>query len=156
LRGAAVGRDDTGGDAGRCCGAEQPPGRWYLAAVDHHVVLEHLLRQVERALGADYLVVVVLVDNDRVDLADAAIDRANGKGVIGTGGVDAEQRYTPGTGVRYGLAQATGRVKSCEKIIAPPVMSPPTRFALCCSSAAGLITLRAKMQSRKPGANRSI
>jgi len=37
-----------------------------------------------------------------------------------------------------------------------PLMSPPTRFALCCSSCVGVITLRAMMQSRNPGANRSI
>ena len=40
--------------------------------------------------------------------------------------------------------------------IDPPLMSPPTRFASMASSAAGEETRRARMQSRKPGAKRSI
>jgi hypothetical protein len=41
------------------------------------------------------------------------------------GGVEAEQIYTPGSGVRYGPGQATGRASTCLKSIIPPLMSPP-------------------------------
>src|SRR5674476_938914 len=44
------------------------------------------------------------------------------------GGVDDEQRYTPLIDVLYGSALTTGRKKSCRSVLAPPMMSPPTRF----------------------------
>ena len=50
----------------------------------------------------------------------------------------------------------TGRMNTCSKSAAPPAMSPPTRLALFRSMSAGPIALRATMQSRKPGAKRSI
>ena len=43
------------------------------------------------------------------------------------GAVDAEHRYTLGEEVRY--PRIVGRKTSCIGSIAPPMMSPPTRFA---------------------------
>src|SRR5437660_6590011 len=71
----------------------------------------------------------------------------------GPGGVDEEQRYTPCSGVLYIVA--VGLRKSWLSSAAPPPISPPIRFALCCSRSAGVMTERAAMQSRNPGAKRS-
>ena len=74
----------------------------------------------------------------------------------GPGGVEAEQRKTPGSGVRHGAGDQTGRFTNCPRLASPPPMSPPSRLALAASSAAGPITCRASTRSRNPGANRSI
>ncbi len=49
-----------------------------------------------------------------------------------------------------------GRKRNWRIVIAPPLMSPPTRFSFIDSSTAGDETFFARMQSRKPGAKRSI
>ena len=48
-----------------------------------------------------------------------------------------------------------GRKTACVSVIAPPLMSPPTRLRLCASSASGPSALRARIRSRNPGAKRS-
>ena len=55
----------------------------------------------------------------------------------GPGGVDAEHRYTPSAGVRYGSRRATGRNNNWRRSSAPAEKSPPCRFASCCSSSTG-------------------
>lgn len=70
------------------------------------------------------------------------------------GAVDAEHRYTFGDDVLY--PRAVGLNASCIGPIAPPIMSPPTRFASLASRSAGAHTRRARTQSPKPLANRSI
>ena len=42
------------------------------------------------------------------------------------GGVEAEQRKTPGAASCSATRRATGRVNSCRRSAAPPLMSPPT------------------------------
>ena len=44
----------------------------------------------------------------------------------GPGVTDAEDRYTPGMGVRHGSGLSTGRRSSCASFGAPAAMSPPT------------------------------
>jgi hypothetical protein len=51
---------------------------------------------------------------------------------------------------------AVGRKRSCESVIAPPEMSPPVRFAFQVARVIELLPRLARMQSRKPGAKRSI
>jgi len=60
------------------------------------------------------------------------------------GGVEDEQRYRPFGGVLHGAVLSPDRQKTCENMFAPPMMSPPTRLELCCASAEGVITLRAR------------
>ena len=41
------------------------------------------------------------------------------------GGVEAEQRYRPSTGVRQGWRESAGRAANWRQSVTPPVMSPP-------------------------------
>ena len=72
------------------------------------------------------------------------------------GGVLAEHRYTPGSGVAHGCSDSVGRFTNCTKPEWPPAMSPPMMFGSCCCMATVSCTARARMTSLKPGANRSI
>src|SRR5438552_14956295 len=45
------------------------------------------------------------------------------------GGVEAEQRYTPGSAVVYGFQRGVGLKSVCRIVCAPPLMSPPTKLA---------------------------
>ena len=72
------------------------------------------------------------------------------------GGVEAEQRYTPSSGVRYGFQRGTGRNTVWRNVAAPPLTSPPSRFGLYDSASDAVRTVRASTRSRKPGAKRSI
>jgi len=63
------------------------------------------------------------------------------------GGVDAEQRWTPGSGVAYGTRRATGRVNNWRTSCAPPLTSPPTKFGLRRSTSAQSIADRAATHS---------
>jgi len=71
------------------------------------------------------------------------------------GGVDAEQRWTPGSGVAYGTRRATGRVNNWRTSCAPPLTSPPTKFGLRRSTSAQSIADRAATSRVNPGAKRS-
>jgi len=72
------------------------------------------------------------------------------------GGVDDEQRYMPGSGVRYGFQRGDGLNTVWRSVAAPPLISPPTQFGLYRSMSAAVRTERAMIRSVKPGANRSI
>jgi hypothetical protein len=72
------------------------------------------------------------------------------------GGVELEAMKMRGLGVAYGSRFGNGRAMTCPSVFAPPEMSPPTTFALYVSYAAVFVVCRARMRSRKPGANRSI
>ena len=56
-------------------------------------------------------------------------------------------RYKPCLEVRYKCR--VGRVKSCHRSCTPPLISPPTKFALRCSSPTGERTLRARNERTK-------
>ena len=71
------------------------------------------------------------------------------------GGVEEEQRKTPGKGVRYGCQDKVGRAKSCQSPFAPPLSVPSTKFGFWLVRASALNDARAKTQSRNPGAKRS-
>ena len=40
--------------------------------------------------------------------------------IPGPGGVEAEQRKTPGSGVRHGAGDQTGRFTNCPRLASPP------------------------------------
>src|SRR5947208_15096988 len=77
-------------------------------------------------------------------------------GTAPPGRVEADQRYRGGNGAREGLGLRIGRAISCTRFAAPPLISPPVKFGFDRVRSSGLILWRARMQSRKPGANRSI
>jgi len=58
--------------------------------------------------------------------------------------------------VSINFALKIGLAISCHKFAAPPLMSPPAKFGFDFSRSCALILWRARTQSRKPGANRSI
>ena len=66
------------------------------------------------------------------------------------GGVEAEQRYTPASGVPYGFHRGTGRNTVWRSVAAPPLTSPPSRFGLCDSASRAVRTVRASTRPRKP------
>jgi hypothetical protein len=72
----------------------------------------------------------------------------------GPGGVDEEHRNTFPIGVLYMCR--SGLRKSWLAVNAPPPISPPIKLASQHSISWGFQDFLAKMQSRKPGANRSI
>src|SRR5262245_2052460 len=47
------------------------------------------------------------------------------------GGVELEHRKMRGLGVAYGSHRSTGLASTCASVLAPPLLSPPTRFASC-------------------------
>ena len=59
-------------------------------------------------------------------------------------------------GVEYGSMRATGRKNSCVMSDMPPLISPPTKFGLYSSKSFGPRIARARIKSRKPGANCSM